>query len=130
MDIADIPNLPSREERFEAITVDCYNEYEQLSAFEVYLSDALRTPFAALWGAPGAKRLPVTVLGTADSSDDDGVVLRVRLADDDEQELLADQLYAVETPGVNATVLDDYRAFVAEGGLPFDDDEDEEEWEE
>jgi hypothetical protein len=35
MDIADIPNLPSREERFEAITVDCYNEYEQLSAFEV-----------------------------------------------------------------------------------------------
>jgi hypothetical protein len=33
-----------------------------------------------------------------------------------------------EAPGVNATVLDDYRAFVQEGGLPFD--ENEEEWEE
>lgn len=121
MDIADIPNLPSREHRFEQITVDCYNEYEQLSAFEVYLSDALRTPFAAFWGAPGTERLPVTVLGTGDSSNDVGVLLRVRLADGDEQDVLADQIYAIETPGVNATVLDDYRAFVAEGGLPLDD---------
>lgn len=123
MDIADIPTLPSREERFEAITVDCYNEYEQLSAFEVYLSDALRTPFAALWGAPDTKRLPVIVLGTGSGYGDDGVLLRVRLADGDEQEVLADQIYAIEMPGVNATVLDDYRAFVAEGGLPLDDDE-------
>lgn len=127
MDIADIPNLPSREQRFEEITVDCYNEDEVLSAFEVYLSDALRTPFAALWGAPGTDRLSVTVLGAGDGYDDDGVLLRVHLADGDEQEVLADQLWAVETPGVNATVLDDYRAFVAEGGLPLDDDE---EWEE
>jgi hypothetical protein len=64
VDIADIPNLPSRAERFDAITVDCYGEDEMLSAFEVYLSDALRTPFAALWGAPGTERLPVTVLGS------------------------------------------------------------------
>lgn len=127
MDIADIPNLPSREERYAAITVDCYNDDEILSAFEVYLSDALRTPFAGLWGAPGAERTPVTVLGTGDGYDEDGVLLRVRLADNDEQEVLADQLYAVEAPGVNATVLDAYRAFVAEGGLPLDDDE---EWEE
>jgi hypothetical protein len=33
MDIADIPNLPSREERFEAITVDCYNERNVSSPF-------------------------------------------------------------------------------------------------
>ncbi|NJN15484.1 MAG: hypothetical protein HC822_03910 [Oscillochloris sp.] len=62
------------------------------------------------------------MLGTGDGSDDDGMLLRVRLADGDEQEALADQLYAIETPGVNATVLDDYRAFVAEGGLPLDND--------
>ena len=66
----------------------------------------------------------MTVLGIGDGYDDDGVLLRLRLADGDEQEVFADQLWAVETPGVNATVLDDYRAFVAEGGLPFDDDKD------
>lgn len=130
MEIADIPHLPSREQRFEEITVDCYNEDEALSAFEVYLTDALQTPFAALWGAPGAARQPVMVLGIGAGYDDDGVLLRVRLANGDEQDVLADQLWAVETPGVNATVLDDYRAFVAEGGLPFDDEEEEEEEEE
>jgi len=47
MNIKDIPGLPDREKRFEEIAVDCYDEYEVLSAFEVYLTDALRTPFAA-----------------------------------------------------------------------------------
>jgi hypothetical protein len=88
----------------------------------VYLSDALQTPFTALWGAPGAEQLPVTVLGIGSNADDDGLLLRVRLAVGDAQEVLADQLYAVETPGVNATVLDDYRAFVAAGGPPLDED--------
>lgn len=55
------------------------------------------------------------------------MLLRVRLTNGGEQEVLARQLYAVETPGVNDTMLDDHRAFVQEGGLPFD--EDEEEWE-
>lgn len=68
------------------------------------------------------------MLGVASTSDEEGVRLRVRLGDGTEQEVLADQLWAAEAPGVNATVLDDYRAFVQEGGLPFD--EDEEEWEE
>jgi len=49
MNIEDIPSIPDREKRFEEITVDCYDEYEILSAFEVYLTDALRTPFAASW---------------------------------------------------------------------------------
>ena len=125
MDIADIPSLPSREERYAAVTVDCYNNDEILSSFEVYLNEALRPPFAALWGAPGGERLPVTVLGVGDGYDEDGVLLRVRLADGDEQEALADQLWAADAPGVNATVLDDYRAFAAGMGS----DEDEEEWE-
>lgn len=76
MNIEDIPNIPDRDERFAAITVDCYDEYEQLSAFEVYLTDALR-PLRRCLGP----RAPVTVLG----------------------------------PGVNATVLDDYRVFVSQG---------------
>jgi hypothetical protein len=124
LNIEDIPHLPDRERRFEEITVDCYNEYEQLSAFEVYLTDALRTPFEARWGE-GTRAKRVTVLGVASTSDDEGVRMRVRLSDGAEQEVLADQLWAAEAPGVNATVLDDYRAFVQEGGLPFDEDEEE-----
>ena len=51
MNIEDIPSIPDREKRFEEITVDCYDEYEVLNSFEVYLTDALGTPFAATWGA-------------------------------------------------------------------------------
>jgi hypothetical protein len=123
MNIDEIPQLPSQTERFEAITVDCYNEYEVLSAFGVYLSEALQPPFAALWGAPGTERLPVTVLAASDSIDDEVILLRVRLTDGDEQEVPADQVWAIEPDSVNATVLDDYRAFVSGGGLPFDEDE-------
>lgn len=47
MNIEDIPSIPEREKRFQEIAVDCYDEYEALSAFEVYLTDALRTPFTA-----------------------------------------------------------------------------------
>ena len=86
--------------------VDCYNEYEQPSAFEVYLTDALRAPFVAAWGQ-GVSATAVTVLGV--------VVPAIY------------QLWAAETPGVNATLLDDYRAFVQQGGLPFDEHE---EWDE
>lgn len=50
MSIDDMPNLPDREKRFEEITVDCYDEYELLSAFTVYLTDALWVRFAASWG--------------------------------------------------------------------------------
>jgi hypothetical protein len=123
MEIKAIPHIPDHAQRFAEITVDCYNEYEILSAFQVYLEEALQPPFAAFWGAPGTGRLLVTVLGVADTYDEDGVLLRVRLDDGDEQETLADQLWAVEEPGVNATVLDDYRSFVNQGGLPVDDEE-------
>jgi hypothetical protein len=44
MNIEDIPSIPDREQRLEEITVDCYDEHEVLSAFEVYLSDALLPP--------------------------------------------------------------------------------------
>src|SRR5262245_59466363 len=126
MNIKDIPSIPDREKRFEEITVDCYDEYEVLSAFEVYVTDALPTPFAATWGAPGTPQAEsVTVLGLADTDDREGVRLRVRGSDGDEYEVLADQLWADDAASANAIVLDDYRAYVADGGLPFDPYEEE-----
>jgi len=126
MNIKDIPSIPDREKRFEEITVDCYDEYEVLSAFEVYLTDALRTPFAATWGRPGtAQTESVSVLGVADTDDHEGVRLRVRHSDGDEYEVLADQLWAEDAGSANAIVLDDYRVYVADGGLPFDSYEEE-----
>jgi hypothetical protein len=121
MNIADIPTLPDREKRFEEITVDCYDEYEILSAFEVYLTDALRVPFAVTWGAPGTAQAEcATVLGVAHTDDREGVQLRVRGGDGEEYEVPADQLWAEDAGSANAIVLDDYRAYVAGGGLPFD----------
>ena len=128
MNIEDIPSIPDREKRFEEITVDCYDEYEVLSAFEVYLTDALRTPFTATWGTPGASQTePVSVLGIADINEREGVRLRVRGGDGDTYEVLADLIWADETGSANAIVLDDYRAYVAGGGLPIDEYDEEEE---
>jgi hypothetical protein len=102
MNIEDIPSIPDRERRFEEIP--------------------------AMWGTPGSVgSTPVTVLGVGDVDDDEGVRLRVRASDGDAYEVLADQLWAVDGQSPNATVLDDYRAFVAEGGLPFHEDEEDEE---
>jgi hypothetical protein len=126
MNIEDIPSIPDREQRFEEITVDCYDEYEVLSAFEVYLSDALRVPFTATWGELGTPQAElVMVLGVANTDEREGVRLRVRQTDGDENEVLADQLWAEDTGSGNAVVLDDYRAYVANGGLPFDSYEEE-----
>src|SRR3954470_17971914 len=89
MNIEDIPTLPDHENGLEEITVDCYDEYEILSAFEVYLTDALHTPFAATWGKPGTPdAAAVTVLRVADADEREGVRLRVRAGDGDEYEVL------------------------------------------
>jgi hypothetical protein len=127
MNIEDIPSIPDREKRFEEITVDCYDEYEVLSAFEVYLTDALRTPFVATWGkeSTGQSTEPVTVLGVSDTDDREGVRMRVRQSDGDEYAVAADQLWPEDATSVNAIVLDDYRAYVANGGLPLDEDDEE-----
>jgi len=127
MNIEDIPSIPDREKRFEEITVDCYNEYEVLSAFEVYLTDALQGPFAATWRDPDEPdhSEPVTVLGVADVDDRRGVLMKVRRANGKERRVLAEQLWANDVSSANAIVLDDYRAYVAGGGLPFDPYEEE-----
>jgi hypothetical protein len=128
MNIVDIPSLPDREKRFEEITVDCYDEYEVLSAFEVYLTDALRMPFTAIWGAPDTLQAEqVTVLGVADTSEREGVRLRVRGGDGDTYKVLADQIWTDGAESRNMIVLDDYRAYIAEGGLPINEYDEEEE---
>lgn len=127
MNLEDIPMIPERDKRFDEITVDCYDEYEILNAFECYVTEALRTPFAASWGMPThADAQSVTVLGIAETDERQGMRLRVRANAGELYEVPADQLYADDTNSPNAIVLDDYRAFVDSGGLPFDEYEDEE----
>ncbi|SRR6266540_5205479 len=127
MNIEDIPSITDREKRFEEITVDCYDEYEVMSAFEVYLTDALRTPFAATWRDPDEPDHiePVTVLGVADLDDRRGVLMKVRRANGKERRVLAEQLWADDVGSANAIVLDDYRAYVDGGRLPFDEYDEE-----
>lgn len=121
MNTEDIPSIPEREKRFEEITVDCYDDYEVFSAFEIYLTDALRMPFAAIWGAPGtAQAERVTVLGVAEAEDYKVARVNVRHSDGDEYEVPADQLWAEDVASINAIVLDDYRIYVA-SSLPFDE---------
>ncbi len=40
--IEDIPHLPDQATRLAEITVDAYGRDEELSGFEVYVTDALR----------------------------------------------------------------------------------------
>jgi hypothetical protein len=118
-DIADIPEIPDRATRLAEITVDCYGREEELSAFDVYLSDALRPPFAASWRDPDepGHAEPVTVLGGTALDERRGILLQVRRRGGKARRVLAEQIWADETASPNAIVLDDYRAWVARGGL-------------
>jgi calcium binding protein len=75
-----IPEIPDRATRLAEITVDCYGREEELSAFNVYLSDALRPPFVATWRDPDepGHAEPVTVLGGTDLDERRGILLQVR----------------------------------------------------
>jgi uncharacterized Zn finger protein len=122
-DIQDIPLVPEREKRFEAILVDAYGPDEELVSFEVYLSDALQTPFKATWrdpDEPGHKE-SVIVLGVDSLDNRRGVLLSVKRANKTRR-IVAEQVWA-DKKGVNATVLDDYRYWVDHYGGPMNDDE-------
>jgi hypothetical protein len=118
-DIEDIPALPDQEQRMEALLVDCYGRDEELSAFEIYCSDALRPPFAAVWRDPDrpGQEEAVTVVGLARVDDRRGVLLTVRRSGKKARTAVAEQLWATDPRSVNATVLDDYRDWVEGGGL-------------
>jgi hypothetical protein len=88
--IEDIPHIPDRNKRLEEITVDCYNAAEELSAFEVYLTDAMQLPFAATWRDPDEPdhAEQVTVLGVADVDDRRGILLQVRRSSNNKERRL------------------------------------------
>ena len=116
--IEDIPHLPDRQQRLDALLVDCYGPEEERAAFDVYCSDALQPPFVASWQDPDepGHAETVTVLGVARVDGHRGVLLTVRRPSGKERAVLAEQLWARDPGGVNATVLDDYRQWVAGGG--------------
>jgi len=121
-DIADIPEISDQATRLAEVTVDCYGREEELSAFEVYLSDALRLPFAATWRDPDEPGFsePVTVEAVADLNDRRGVLLQVRRRGGKTRRVVAEQVWAdatAEAASPNAIVLDDYRYWVEHGGL-------------
>jgi Calcium binding len=122
-DISDIPEIPERATRLAEITVDCYGREEELSAFEVYLSDALRLPFAATWRDPDEPGFsePVVVGAVADLDERRGILLQVRRRGGKARRVLAEQIWANETAGPNAIVLDDYRFWVEHGGLDLEE---------
>ena len=120
-EITEIPNIPDQKTRLAEVTVDCYGRDEELSAFDVYLSEALAFPFAATWRDPDETNHaePVTVVGAADIDDRRGILLGVRRRGGKERRVVAEQISADAVPSANATVLDDYRAWVEHGGLEY-----------
>jgi hypothetical protein len=120
-DIADIPDIPDRATRLAEITVDCYGREEELSAFDVYLSDALQPPFAASWRDPDepGHAEAVTILGVADLDERRGILLQVRRRGGKVRRVVAEQIWAAEPASANAIVLEDYRAWVEHGGLDY-----------
>jgi len=113
----DIPSIPDRKKRFEELFVDCYGQSEELSAMEVYFTDAMTFPFEAEWRDPDESdhAESVTVLGIADVDDRRGVLLNVQRANGKQRRVEADQLWAKgKKKSANAIVLDDYRHWVNE----------------
>jgi hypothetical protein len=114
-EIEEIPTLPDQGQRIEEITVDCYNQAEELSAFEVYFTDAVQFPFAATWRDPDepGHAEPVTVLGVNSVDERRGILLQVQRGDK-RRRLLAEQVWAEDEGSANATILNDYRYWVQE----------------
>jgi hypothetical protein len=117
--IEEIPHIPDRDARMAELMVDTYGRDEELSAFEVYFTDALQPPFAATWRDPDESEHaePVTVLEVADVDDRRGILLKVRRQNGKERRVVAEQVWADDAAGTNATILDDYRDWVNRGGL-------------
>ena len=115
VDIEDIPNIPDQRERIQEVTVDCYGQSEELSAMEVYLMDAIRYPFEATWRDPDAPdhAEPVTVLSFGTTDERRGILLEMQHGSK-KRRVLAEQLWANDETGPNATVLNDYRYWVTE----------------
>jgi hypothetical protein len=114
-DTEDIPDIPDQSQRIQEVTVDCYGQAEELSAFEVYFTDAMQFPFPATWRDPDepGHAEPVMVLGLGSVDQRRGVLLSVKRGDK-QRRLLAEQVWADDEDSANATVLDDYRYWIQE----------------
>jgi len=114
-DIEDIPNILDQSQRIGEVTVDCYGQAEELSAFEVYFTDAMLFPFSATWRDPDepGHAEPVTVLELDSVDERRGVLLSVRRGGK-QRRLLAEQVWADDVGSANATVLNDYRHWIKE----------------
>jgi len=55
----------------------------------------------------------------ADLDERRGILLQVRRRGGKARRVLAEQIWAAETASPNAIVLDDYRAWVEQGGLDY-----------
>ena len=113
--IEDIPSSPDQDQRLAEVTVDCYNQSEELAAMEVYFTDATQFPFSAIWRDPDepGHAEPVTVLGVADVDQRRGILLSVKRCAR-QRRLLAEQVWADDKGSANAIVLNDYRHWVNE----------------
>lgn len=113
MDLDDIPDMPDRDQRLEAILVDAYGQSEELTAFEVYLNDTLDFPFSAEWRDPDepGHSETVKVTGVSDVDERRGVLLAINRGGKDRR-VPAEQLWAKGQNSRNATILDDYRYWV------------------
>ena len=114
-DMVEIPTLSDRGQRIEEVTVDCYDQAEELAGFEVYFTDAMQFPFAATWRDPDepGHAEPVTVSGVDSVDQRRGILLQVRRGDKGRR-LLAEQVWADDESSANATILDDYRYWIQE----------------
>jgi hypothetical protein len=115
IEVEEIPGLLDRQRRIAEVTVDCYGQMEELSAFEVYFTDAMRFPFAATWRDPDepGHAESITVLDLDSVDERRGVLLRVQRGEL-QRRLLAEQVWADDKDSANAVILDDYRYWLEE----------------
>ena len=99
--IEDIPHIPDQSQRIQEVTVDCCGQAEELSAFEVYFTDAMQFPFPATWRDPDEPdhAEPITVLGVDSTDDRRGVLLSVKRGDK-RRRLLAEQVWAEDAGSI------------------------------
>ncbi len=114
-DIEDIPNISDQSQRIGEITVDCHGQAEELSAFEVYFTDAMQFTFPAAWRDPdeSGHAEPVTVLELNSVDERRGILLSVKRGDK-QRRLLAEQVWADDEGSANATILNDYWYWIKE----------------
>ena len=117
-DIEDIPSIADQAQRIEAVIVDCYGQAEELTAFGVYLTDAMRFPFLATWRDPDEPEHgeSIKVLGVDSVDERRGILLSVERTQHGgkRRRLPAEQVWANAEGSANAVILNDYRHWVNE----------------